>query len=963
MKTSTIISFGVVERQHFLNEAQMTNFTDRHIGPSTNEVEQMLHSMGVKSLDELIEQTIPDSIRTPKDLSLPQGLSEKKCLETLKQYADQNEIWRSYLGLGYHNCITPSVILRNLLENPGWYTSYTPYQAEISQGRMESLLIFQTVVQDLTGVDISNSSLLDEATAAAEAMTMTHRISRGKKGNTFFVSKDCHPQTIKVVQSRAEPLGLTVIVGDHEEYDFSQQIFGALLQYPATDGTVKDLSSFISRAHNQKALVTVATDLLALTLLKPPGEFGADIVVGNTQRFGVPLGYGGPHAAFLACSEAHKRHMPGRIIGVSIDADDNKALRMALQTREQHIRRQKATSNICTAQALLANIAAMFAVWHGPEGLKDIATQISTHAHTLRLALTAGGYETDKSVIFDTFAVHCGERRAQIVKRAAQKRINLRRFNDEQLIIALDETVTTEDVADLCWVFEVAVPAKEVVVSYQNFSRESKYLEHSFFHRYRSETEMMRYLHYLETKDLALNTAMIPLGSCTMKLNAATQMIPVTWKEFGEIHPYAPRSQAVGYHLMFAQLEEWLCEITGFDAMSLQPNAGSQGEYAGLLAIDKYHKANGESHRNICLIPSSAHGTNPASAVMAGMKVVAIKCDEDGNIDVKDLEEKAVKYKQNLAALMVTYPSTHGVFEESIQQVCEMIHVNGGQVYMDGANMNAIVGLCKPGEIGADVCHLNLHKTFSIPHGGGGPGMGPIGVKKHLAPHLPGDPLDASTQYSVSAAPYGSSSILPISWSYIALLGQKGVTKATKIAICAANYIATRLKDHYPVLYKGTNGRIAHECILDVRGFKESCGVTVDDIAKRLIDYGFHAPTMSWPVAGTLMVEPTESESLTELDRFIEAMIAIREEIAEVEAGTQPLATSPLQNAPHTAIFVTQKEWTLPYSRQKAAFPTSATLRGKYWPPVRRVNNAYGDRNLACSCMHFIYDEEDEAAK
>jgi glycine dehydrogenase len=953
-----IISFVLVltfsTSLFYTSEIVMPTFADRHIGLRNSDIQQMLATLGHTDLDSFVEAIIPPSIRTEKKLNVPTALSEEEALATLRSYADQNEIWRSYIGLGYHNCHTPTVILRNLLENPGWYTSYTPYQAEISQGRLEGLLIFQTMLQDLTGMEISNSSLLDEATAAAEAMTMMHRVSRGKQGNRFFVASSCHPQSIRLMQNRAEPLGIEIIVGDPFSFDFATKIYGAMLQYPCTDGSLEDYTSFVDQAHQHKALVAMATDILALTLLKEPSSFGVDVVVGNTQRFGVPLGYGGPHAAFLATKDAYKRQMPGRIIGVSRDAEGNPALRMALQTREQHIRRQKATSNICTAQALLANVAAMYAVWHGPKGLREIAQRIADHAHTLAKNLKGHGFSIRSGKFFDTICLDTPSNMEEIQRRLEAKQINLFYIKNE-VHIALDETVTNADVQDI---FSCFVPNSTLTAhkrDYGAFARQSDYLTHHFFNTYHSETEMMRYLHKLETRDLALNTAMIPLGSCTMKLNAATEMIPITWPEFSALHPYAPSEQAKGYAQLFCDLQEWLADITGFDAISLQPNAGSQGEYAGLLSIRSYHQSRGDHDRNICLIPTSAHGTNPASAIMAGMKVVPIQCDSAGNIDMDDLKAKAERHSEHLAALMVTYPSTHGVFEETIKEVCSIIHTNGGQVYLDGANMNAIVGLCRPGELGADVCHLNLHKTFCIPHGGGGPGMGPIGVKEHLRPFLPGNPIVEEDVLPISAAPFGSPSILPISWAYIAMCGPDGLTKATQIAILSANYLAARLREHYPILYTGKNGFIAHECILDVRHFKDLAGVSVDDIAKRLIDYGFHAPTMSWPVAGTLMVEPTESEPLSELERFIEAMIAIRTEIQAVQDEDYSYEESPLHNAPHTAAAVTAADWNLPYSRQDAVFPTAHTLKQKYWPPVRRVDNVYGDRNLACSCMSWVF--------
>ncbi|MFT5685582.1 MAG: glycine dehydrogenase [Myxococcota bacterium] len=933
-------------------------FIDRHLGPRAADIKTMLSALGQDSLDALIEQVIPESIRTVSRLDLPPARTEREALTDMAAMAGENQIHRSYLGQGYSDTITPSVILRNILENPGWYTAYTPYQAEIAQGRLEALLIFQTVVQDLTGMEISNSSLLDEATAAAEAMTMIHRLSRGKKGDTFFVSDDCHPQTIAVVQTRAEPLGIQIIVGDAASFDFSTPIFGALLQYPGTTGAVLDWSGFCDRAHAVGAKVAVAVDLLSLTLLRPPGEFGADVVVGNSQRLGVPLGFGGPHAAFLATKEAFKRQVPGRIIGVSLDADGNPALRMAMQTREQHIRRQKATSNICTAQVLLAVTAGMYAVWHGPDGLTDIAQTIHTQALRLAAAAQRAGLTLSEAPFFDTVHIKAGDRQGTILSAALAVGINLRAVADGGIVVALDETVTDDDITELAWIVGGNVPVEVEENITGVHVRTSDFLTHSFFHKYRSETEMMRYLHRLETKDLALNTSMIPLGSCTMKLNAATEMIPVTWPGFGRIHPYAPADQAPGYRRMFDDLEAWLAEITGFAAISLQPNAGSQGEYAGLLAIRGYHRSRGDAHRSVCLIPTSAHGTNPASAVMAGMQVVAVRCDDQGNIDIADLRAQASKHHDNLAALMVTYPSTHGVFESGIREICTIVHEAGGQVYMDGANMNAMVGLCRPGDIGADVCHLNLHKTFCIPHGGGGPGMGPIGVVAHLAPFLPGDPLGSDSAVGpVSAANFGSPSILPISWAYIAMSGPDGLTQASRVAILNANYIAARLEPHFPVLYKGENGRVAHECILDLRHFKDEAGVSVDDVAKRLMDFGFHSPTMSWPVAGTLMVEPTESEALSEIDRFCAAMIAIREEIRDIAEGRADREDNPLHHAPHTATSVCTDDWSHPYSRQQAAFPSAGIPGHKYWPAVRRVDNAYGDRNLACSCQSWSPDE------
>ncbi|MGB3532778.1 MAG: aminomethyl-transferring glycine dehydrogenase [Microcoleaceae cyanobacterium] len=951
------------------------SFIHRHLGSEANEIQQMLDVLGINSLDQLIDKTVPAAIRLKQPLNLPQPLTEAAALAYLKDIAAKNSIFRSYIGMGYSDCITPPVIQRNILENPGWYTAYTPYQAEIAQGRLEALLNFQTLIIDLTGMEIANASLLDEATAAAEAMSMSQGVCK-TKANAFFVSEDCHPQTIDVIQTRANPLDIEVIIADYRTFDFNTPIFGALLQYPATDGSIHDYQEFIEKAHENKAIVTVAADILSLTLLTPPGEFGADIVVGSTQRFGVPLGYGGPHAAYFATKEAFKRQVPGRIVGMSQDAQGKPALRLALQTREQHIRRDKATSNICTAQVLLAVIASMYAVYHGPQGLK----QISQRIHQLTVILASGlkqlGYTLADEAFFDTLKIELGDKSLQDIQDAAiSRQINLRIFDNNTVGISLDETTTVSDLVDLLQIFAGSdkLPFEMSQLSTDSpiptaLQRKSDYLTHPVFNSYHSETELMRYLHRLETKDLSLTTSMIPLGSCTMKLNAAAEMMPVTWPEFGKLHPFAPTSQTQGYQILFQQLEKWLAEITGFSGISLQPNAGSQGEYAGLLVIRDYHNSRGEHHRKICLIPESAHGTNPASAVMAGMKVVAVKCDKQGNIDVTDLQTKAEKHSDNLAALMVTYPSTHGVFEESIAEICDIIHHHGGQVYLDGANMNAQVGLCRPGDYGADVCHLNLHKTFCIPHGGGGPGMGPIGVQSHLIPFLPGHAVvktgvetlhvtsvqkevGEEVTGAVSAAPWGSPSILVISWMYIAMMGTTGLTEATKLAILNANYMAHQLKDAYPILYKGQHGLIAHECILDLRGLKKSANIEVDDIAKRLMDYGFHAPTISWPVAGTMMVEPTESESIAELDRFCEAMISIRTEIAAIEAGEMDETDNVLKNAPHTAETLISDEWNHPYSRQKAAYPASWTKEHKFWPSVGRIDNAFGDRNFVCSCL------------
>ena len=940
------------------------DFVPRHIGPSEEDIRAMLDTLGYATLDELIDATVPEQIRFRRPLALPGGRSEHEALAALRTIATRNEIWRSYLGMGYSDTITPPVIQRNILENPGWYTAYTPYQAEIAQGRLEALLNFQTMVMDLTGLEIANASLLDEGTAAAEGMALAHA-TKGKAGReTFFVSELCHPQTIAVVRTRAAMRGWTVVVGDHRTFAFGPEVFGALVQYPATDGSVLDYSTFADAAHAADAVVVVAADLLGLVLLTPPGEWGADICVGSAQRFGVPLGFGGPHAAFFATKDEYKRQLPGRIIGVSRDAEGRPALRMALQTREQHIRREKATSNVCTAQVLLAVIAGMYAVWHGPDGLTRIARRVHQLAEALAAGLRRQGHAIGDAPIFDTVRVGvAGGKAADIARRAAAKRINLRRLDDATFVVALDETTSPADVADLIEVFggRADAAAVEALVaesdaSYdERFARRSPFLAHPVFNTHHSETEMLRYLRRLESKDFSLVHGMIPLGSCTMKLNATAEMFPVTWPELGRIHPFAPAEQTAGYRELFERLERALAEITGFAAVSLQPNAGSQGEFAGLVVIRAHHAARGEGHRDICLIPQSAHGTNPASAVMAGMQVVVVKTDENGNIDIEDLEAKATQHAGRLAAIMVTYPSTHGVFEAGIVRICEIVHEHGGQVYLDGANMNAMVGLVRPGDIGADVCHLNLHKTFCIPHGGGGPGMGPIGVAAHLAPYLPGHPVVPTggerAAGPISAAPWGSASILPISYMYIDMMGAEGLTQATKVAILSANYIAKRLEGQYDVLYKGRNGLVAHECILDTRPLKSAAGVDVEDIAKRLMDYGFHAPTVSFPVAGTLMVEPTESEPKAELDRYVEAMIGIREEIREIELGVLDRADNPLKMAPHTQHVVIADEWTRKYPRERAAFPTPATREWKFWPAVSRIESAYGDRNLVCSCV------------
>ncbi|MGY8686983.1 MAG: aminomethyl-transferring glycine dehydrogenase [Verrucomicrobiales bacterium] len=939
----------------------LDTFARRHLGASTEDIQVMTESLDFEDLGSLIDAVVPAGIRDEETLNLPAALTESEATETLRKMMRQNETFRSFIGAGYHDCLTPPVIQRNILENPGWYTAYTPYQAEIAQGRLEALLNFQTLVTELTGLDVSNASLLDEGTAAAEAMAMA---MNGKQGRTFFVSERCHEQTIDVIRTRAEPLGVRVVVGDHETFAVEEAdgLFGVLLQYPTTDGAVLDYGGFVSRVKAKRAVSIVAADLLSLTLLRPPGEFGADITVGSAQRFGVPMGFGGPHAAFIACTDALKRKLPGRLVGVSHDAQGNRAYRLALQTREQHIRRDKATSNICTAQVLLAIMASSYAVYHGPEGLRGIARRI--HALTLHLAKALDELpdcEVDSPLFFDTLRVSLREGgSADMLVKARRRKMNLRALDDSTVGIALDETTTVEDLAVLFEIFGGDLNAFSGVVDdeepdFPDYARRSTlYLLQAVFNSYHTETEMLRYLHRLEKRDLALNESMIPLGSCTMKLNATSEMLALSWPEVMQVHPFAPADQWRGYAEMITQLEDWLAEITGFDAVSLQPNAGSQGEFAGLLAIRRYHASRGEGDRNICIIPMSAHGTNPASAVMVGFKVVPVGCDEDGNIDVIDLKQKVLEHGDRLGALMVTYPSTHGVFETSIQDICEAVHRAGGQVYMDGANMNAQVGLCRPGKIGADVCHLNLHKTFCIPHGGGGPGVGPIGVAHHLSAFLPGHRElgddDEAAQGVVCAAPYGSASILTISWMYIAMMGPRGLTRATKLAILNANYMARRLEDFFPVLYRGENGLVAHECIIDLRPCRDNAGIEVEDVAKRLIDYGFHAPTMSWPVPGTLMIEPTESESKAELDRFCDAMIAIYGEIRAVANGEADREDNVLKRAPHTAEVLTADQWDRPYSREQAGFP-APWLRGqKFWPVVGRIDNVYGDRNLVCTC-------------
>ncbi len=934
----------------------MKKFIDRHAGPNAVQQREMLNAIGEKTIDDLIVKTIPHSIRTSGDLDVAPAISEHQYLEKVQKIALENEHYRSYIGMGYYGTLTPPVILRNLFQNPGWYTQYTPYQAEISQGRLESLLNFQTLVCDLTQFPISNASLLDEATAAAEAMSMFFSLGNRKKSsnrNVIMCDAQIFPQTLEVMRTRAQPLGIEVRVDNWHSFDIGPEIFAVMVQYPTMEGAVEDYRQLVSKVHEMGGYVIVACDLLALTLLAPPGEWGADAAVGNTQRFGVPMGYGGPHAAFFATREAFKRHIPGRIIGVSVDAAGNQALRMALQTREQHIRREKATSNICTAQALLANMCAMYAVYHGPDGLRDIADEISRKAHSVGEALVKSGYELRHETYFDTISLKATEDQIRQIKgRAEEKKINLW-YTEDRIQFSIDETVSTQDLEDLAWIFSI----EELSVAERNVpewaGRKSVYLTHPVFHTHQSETKLMRYLKSLENKDLSLVHSMIPLGSCTMKLNAAAQMIPVSLDSFSDIHPYVPDGQVKGYNRIIEELASDLCKITGFDACSFQPNSGAQGEFAGLIVIKKYHESRGDRRRDVALIPSSAHGTNPASAVMAGMKVIIVACDDNGNISVEDLKKKAIEHSENLCALMVTYPSTHGVFESLIVEICDIVHQNGGMVYMDGANMNAQVGLTNPAQIGADVCHLNLHKTFAIPHGGGGPGMGPICANAKLAPHLPGHLFDQTTveqaSGAVSAAPFGSASILLISYAYIKMLGGSGLTTATKLAILNANYLKARLSDRYAILYVGENGYAAHEFILDLRPFK-AIGIGAEDVAKRLIDFGFHAPTLSFPVPGTLMIEPTESEDKEELDRFCDAMLLIKEEIDEVARGEYPNDNNVLVNAPHTASMICSDDWPYPYTRQKAAYPASYLTESKFWPSVRRVNNAHGDRTLICTC-------------
>ena len=931
----------------------------RHIGPSPAEMSDMLKTVGAQSLAALIDDTMPAQIRQKEPLDFGKPMSEREVLEYMRVVAGKNKVLTSLIGQGYHGTVTPPAIQRNIFENPAWYTAYTPYQPEISQGRLEALLNFQTMVSDLTGLEVANASLLDEATACAEAMTMALRLSKSK-AKAFFVDRDCHPQNIAVIQTRAAPLDIEVIIGDPDKMDASA-VFGALFQYPGTYGHVRDFTDHMAALHEAGALGVVSADPMALTLLKEPGAMGADIAVGSTQRFGVPEGYGGPHAAYMACKDAYKRAMPGRIVGVSIDAHGNRAYRLSLQTREQHIRREKATSNVCTAQALLAVMASMYAVFHGPEGLKAIAQRIHRKAVRLANGLEEAGFKVDPKSFFDTVTVDVGPLQAAVMKSAVDEGINLRRVGETRVGITLDERTVPETIEAVWRAFGIRRSDEKFEAQYRfpdDMLRESAYLTHPIFHMNRAETEMMRYMRRLADRDLALDRAMIPLGSCTMKLNSAAEMMPVSWREFSMIHPFVPQDQALGYKHMIDDLSAKLCDITGYDAISMQPNSGAQGEYAGLLAIASYHRANGQGHRNICLIPMSAHGTNPASANMVGWKVVVIKTAANGDIDLDDFRAKAEKHSENLAGCMITYPSTHGVFEETVTEVTKITHDHGGQVYIDGANMNAMVGLARPGDVGGDVSHLNLHKTFCIPHGGGGPGMGPIGVKSHLIPHVPGHPNGG--EGAVSAAPYGSPSLLPISWSYCLMMGGDGLTQATRVAILNANYIAKRLEGAFEVLYKGPTGRVAHECIFDVRPFEDSAGVTVDDIAKRLIDAGFHAPTMSFPVAGTLMVEPTESETKAELDRFCDAMLAIRDEIRAIENGDMPHENNALKNAPHTVEDLVG-EWDRPYTREQGCFPPGAFRVDKYWPPVNRVDNVHGDRNLICTCPPM--EEYAEAAE
>jgi glycine dehydrogenase len=946
----------MLQKKRTLTDLQNSaEFIARHVGPSADDQQQMLSALGCTNLQQLTAQVVPEAIAMAEDLAIVDGCTEAQALAELREIASHNRVFKSFIGQGYYGTITPNVIQRNILENPAWYTAYTPYQPEISQGRLEALINFQTMISDLTGMEMSNSSMLDEGTAAAEAMALCQRMSKSKSSR-FFVDSDCLPQTIEVIKTRAEPMGIEVEVADPAS--FSGEAFGILLQYPGASGEVRDYREIIGKVQEQKGLAVMAADILSLVLLESPGSLGADVAIGTTQRFGVPLGFGGPHAGYMATREAYKRNLPGRLVGLSQDANGDPAYRLALQTREQHIRREKATSNICTAQVLLAVIAGMYAVYHGPQGLQRIAQRVHLLTSVLAEGLRLNNMPPTNTHWFDTLTLHTGHRTEEIVAIAEAREINLRQIDAEHIGLSIDETTGSDDIVALWDILlgehslNLDTLAAEVAGSLpDDLIRTDGFLTHPTFNSYHSETEMLRYLRRLADKDIALDRAMIPLGSCTMKLNATAEMLPITWPEFSNMHPFAPTDQTGGYRVMIDQLESMLCAATGYDAMSLQPNAGSQGEYAGLLAIRGYHESRGDAHRTMCLIPSSAHGTNPASAQMCGMKVVLVKCDDQGNVDIADLKEKAAAHSENLAAIMVTYPSTHGVFEEGIKEICQIVHDHGGQVYIDGANLNAMVGVCQPGKFGGDVSHLNLHKTFCIPHGGGGPGVGPIGVGEHLAPFLPKeDEGGVRRGAQVSAAPFGSASILPITWMYIRMMGRVGLKQATEVAILNANYIANRLQEHYQVLYTGANGRVAHECILDVRPIKDDVGISVDDIAKRLIDYGFHAPTMSFPVSGTLMIEPTESESKAELDRFCDAMIAIKHEVNQVANGEFQLDDNPLVSAPHTAAIVTADEWTRAYSRSQAAYPVDSLRDSKYWPPVGRLDNVFGDRNLICSC-------------
>jgi glycine dehydrogenase len=950
-------------------KSSQKDFIKRHIGPSEADQQKMLNELGFDNLDDLISKTVPEKILLKEDLGIGEPNSEYEALRKLKVISKQNRIYSNFIGMGYYGTYTPYVILRNILENPGWYTSYTPYQPEVAQGRLEMLLNFQQMIIDFTGLDIANASLLDEGTAAAEAVGLSYRICKNDS-NIVFVSKDCHPQTIDVIKTRAEPLGLTVVIGD-EATDIKEDIVCGILQYPGTLGDIKDPSEAISKIHKNNGKAVLVCDLLALAKLKTPAELGADIAVGSSQRFGIPMGYGGPHAGFFATKDEYKRSMPGRIIGVSVDRHGNKAYRLSLQTREQHIRRDKATSNICTAQALLAIVSAAYAIYHGPDGLRKIAENTSQLAKNFADKIKQSGYELYSDHFFDTVTIKTLDKTDSIFRNALRQNVNIRKVNSEMLSVAFDERKNVYRANQLLKIFNCSEAIKENLNENlnnlpKNLLRTSEYLTHPVFNSYHSETDMLRYLKRLEDADIALNRSMIALGSCTMKLNAVAEMIPVTWREFSEPHPFAPVEQMEGYRTLFTDLKNWLRSITGFSGVSLQPNAGAQGEFAGLMVIKKYHENNGEKNRNVCLIPSSAHGTNPASAQMVGMKVVVIKCDEHGNVDIEDLKEKAKTHSENLAALMVTYPSTHGVFEEKISEICELIHENGGQVYMDGANLNALVGIAKPGKFGPDVCHINLHKTFCIPHGGGGPGMGPIACKRHLEVYLPNHSVikdcgPVTGMGAVSAAPWGSSSILSISWMYIKMMGSEGLKKASQVAILNANYVAHKLKDTFPILYKGKNGNVAHECIIDIRKIKSEIGITEEDIAKRLIDFGFHAPTMSWPVAGTMMIEPTESEGLEEIDRFCNTLKKIKEEIDKVESGEYDKVDNPIKNSPHTHVELIANKWEHKYEREEAAYPSEFLKQIKYWPPVARVDNVYGDKNLVCSCPS-IDEYKDTAA-